>query len=415
MNRTLLPSTCSPPGRDQRGVAMLFALMVLGSLGILTMFLVASGAVNRRMGSDDVTKLKALRYAEAGVFEAMARIQRGEGPDIDDLGAPRQVVQVLNASAVGAAGADTTLLATGQPNGDWLPYTTATKGVGALTIEFKTDPARTLIYRYDKTANPPVQFSTGRPIYRVTATGTVGTVTRTVVTEVVWNTIQFDIRGALASNQGVDFSGSGVACGYNHRGDTPTGTGALSRLGGGGCAENLLAVPPRWEWTTGSIPGMWSTGAASSAGNAFGAPAMSGSNPSFYAGPWEVVGMTKAEFFSWVGPPVAALPSNPNGIYYLDNDATQQNATGHWADKTGSGFLYADGDLDLHSNWRGVIYAEGNLKINGNAWILGAVINKGSAPIQFNGNATILYSRESLTEHVAKAGIGKFATLSWRE
>ena len=105
MNRTLLPSTCSPPGRDQRGVAMLFALMVLGSLGILTMFLVASGAVNRRMGSDDVTKLKALRYAEAGVFEAMARIQRGEGPDIDDLGAPRQVVQVLNASAVSAAGA----------------------------------------------------------------------------------------------------------------------------------------------------------------------------------------------------------------------------------------------------------------------------------------------------------------------
>ena len=231
----------------------------------------------------------------------------------------------------------------------------------------------------------------------------------------VWNTIQFDIRGALASNQGVDFSGSGVACGYNHRrrhADRNRRLVAARR-------RRLRREPARRPAAVGMDDGVDSRHVEHRRGlerrKRVRRPGHVGQQSVLLRRSVEVVGMTKAEFFSWVGPPVAALPSNPNGIYYLDNDATQQNATGHWADKTGSGFLYADGDLDLHSNWRGVIYAEGNLKINGNAWILGAVINKGSAPIQFNGNATILYSRESLTEHVAKAGIGKFATLSWRE
>ena len=43
------------------------------------------------------------------------------------------------------------------------------------------------------------------------------------------------------------------------------------------------------------------------------------------------------------------------------------------------------------------IYVEGDLKLNGQAWILGGLIVKGKTSVKMNGGATILYSSEAIT------------------
>src|SRR5262245_35312352 len=104
---------------NQRGAALVLAMVVLSTLAIVALFLGSQASINRRIASDEMVKSKALRYAEAGIAEATARIQQGLGPDPYAAGAAPKVVQILNASSVGAAGADTTLLTTGQPGGQW--------------------------------------------------------------------------------------------------------------------------------------------------------------------------------------------------------------------------------------------------------------------------------------------------------
>jgi Tfp pilus assembly protein PilX len=405
------------PAANERGAALLLAIFVLTTLAIVALYLGSQAQINRRIAGDDVLKSKALHSAEAGVYEAIARIQAGQGPNPLAVNPALKVVQVLNTTTPGTAGADTTLLATGQPTGQWLPYSTATRGAGALTIEFKTNPARTVVYKYDKSVTPPIQTGKGSPIYHITSTARVASAKRTIVADVCWNPVINNIKGALASGTDVKFSGNAISCGHDHRADTPAGTGANGRTGPGGCNEDPGASPPKWEIASNTVPGIWCGGDASPTGaaNAFGTPPVSNYNSPFYAGPWEPLGMTQAQFWSWVGSPLATLPGSPNGTYYLDNDATKQNASGAWSLTSGSGFLYVDGDLTLQDNWRGLIYIEGDMKLNGNAWILGAVICKGINKVDFLGGATILYSYEAVVQTLQNVHWRKPAVLSWKE
>src|SRR3977135_2484198 len=97
---------------SEHGAALVLALFVLTTLTLVAMFLGSQASMNRRMASDDVVKSKALRCAEAGGAGALARIQKGQGPDPYGANPALKVVQVLNASTGGTAGADTTMLAT---------------------------------------------------------------------------------------------------------------------------------------------------------------------------------------------------------------------------------------------------------------------------------------------------------------
>ena len=403
-----------PPLRNERGAALVVAILVLLLVAVLASILVINSTVETRLSGIDQRRAKALDLAEAGVSEAMARIKSVEIPNKLN---PRMVAQIFLTipGSVPELGTDSTGLATAQPAGNWLAYSTPERSPAALTVEYKTDAARSVVYRYDSTKNPPIQTVTGAPIYRVTSTGTVGNVSRTVVAEVCWTPIPFNIKGGFAAGQDVKFLGNAMSCGFNHRADTPTGTGFSGRAGSGGCNENAGASPPHWEWPGGSITGIWSTanGNGGGAANANGTPPTSNYNPTFYAGPWEALGMTQSEFYAWVGPRIGSLPGTPNGIYYLDHDATNQNASGEFDLVTGQGFIYCDGDLNLHANWRGLIYVEGDLKLNSASWMLGAVICKGKGEVKFNGGATILYSADALQQYVGAGG--KVAMLSWHE
>jgi Tfp pilus assembly protein PilX len=401
---------------DERGAALIIALLVMLVLIVVSAGLVTTSVVNTKISGVDQRRAKALDLAEAGVSEAISRIKSGEVPS--DLN-PRMVAQIFNTNSgsVPTLGTDSVALATAQPAGNWLTYTTANKSADLLTVKFKTDGSGNTIYKYDPQKSLPIQTDTGMPIYQIRSTGNVGGTKRTVVAEAVVRPLPLNIHGALASKVDVKFTGNAVSCGYDHRSDTPAGTGTNGRAGFGGCNEN--PANEWWEIPGDEMAGLWSGNNVSVSGGAGadGIPVSSQSQPGFYAGPWEALGMTQAQFWAWAGAPQANMPANTNQNIYLDNDGTTQNASGNWTlNCTGSGLLYVDGDLTLNAGftWRGLVYVEGELsKLNGNAWILGAVIAKGRTETKFNGGATVLWSRDAVLQNVGRGGA--MSVISWRE
>jgi len=401
-----------PAADGERGVALVMALLVLLVMALLAAVLMMSISINRKVAGNDLRMSKALNNAEAGVGEALARIRSG------DLALPNNAkavgqIYLCPAGSVPVLGTDSIAVETRQPAGQWLNYSPASRGPDALTIQYKTDAARTVIYRYDNTLTPPINTLSGLPIYVVTSTGKQGTAVKRVVTEVIRKPFNVFAKGAFVANHDIDFVGNAVVCGYNHRYDTPTWYGENGRGGGNSC------VP--YETTVGDLYGSWTSGATNNGGGAFqqGIPTPNASaQVGFYQGPWDMLGIPQVDFYAWVGVPKSAEPANINAITYLDNDGTAQNQSGAWAfhGADGEGMLYVDGDLTLNSTftYRGLVYIEGDLKLNGQAWILGGLVVRGRTDVKMNGGATVLYSNEAIMIALAKYG-SQFVTLSWRE
>jgi Tfp pilus assembly protein PilX len=405
------------PVRGERGIALVMALLVMLVIGILSATLMMSLTSESRLASYSQREAEALNVAEAGIAEACARIRNQDM--LYSTANPREVAVIFNAISgnVPVLGADSLGFATGQPAGQWLPYSTAARSSEALTVEFKTNAARTLIYRYDPTLTPPINTVSGYPIYKITATGTApGGVKRRVVTEVIQKPYNINVKGALTADLDIDFMGNGVVCGYDHRADTPEPTGESGRL------NNPSCVP--FEQLLGHKPGAWTTGQFKNTGAAYqtGSPMALDNDPAnagnFYTGPWECLGLQQAEFWPWIGARLADEPATPEGVFHFDNDNVKQNGTGSFAyhGTSGEGMLYVDGDLDVNSSfiYRGIVYVEGDFRINGQVWVLGAVVVKGKSEVKQNGGATILYSSEAIQQALARYG-GQFVNLAWIE
>ena len=406
------------PKLDQRGMALIVAMLALLVLAVIATIPLLAVTTDNQISAHAVRGSRALSTAESGVSEALARLTAG---DVPDNGNPRMITQIFlcQPGVVPVLGPDSIALATSQPPGQWLDYSVPTRGPDVLTIQYKTDAAQTAIYRYDLTKQPPIQTGTGAPIYVVTSTGHRGAELRTVVTEVVPKPLLLNLKGAFVSGVPVTLSGNSVICGYNHSADAPVNTGAKGRTGAGGCDED--STLQHWELGTGDLAGVWCASTISGIGNGlqYGVPALSDNQTGFYAGPWEVLGISQAEFFEWVGPPQANAPASPRGIVYLDNNSTSQDQSGAWSYQgtEGDGFLYVDGDLSLNSNFSyvGLIYIEGDLKINGNAWVLGGIVCRGRTLIKLaKGDFTGLYSYDAIVRSAARYS-DRFINLSWRE
>jgi len=413
------PALAPPASPDQRGMALaaaMLTLLVITALVSATMLGICSES---RVTGHSLGGSQALNGAEAGIAEAIERLS---ARDVPDNGNARMVAQIFlcRPGSVPVPGADSIALATSQPADQWLDYSRATQGPGVLTIQYKTDPAKTTIYRYDPALNPAVQTASGNPIYVVTSTGRKGADTRTVVAEVTERPLALNPRAAFVSGVNTDLSGSSMVCGHNHRADTPISAGTMGRTGFGGCDED--PGMDHWETGAGDMVGVWSSGKIGGKGNGqqFGSPALAEHQPGFYSGPWDALGLEQADFFAWVGAPQAVAPQPPTGIIYLDNNSTTQDQSGAWSYQggDGEGLLYADGDLTLNGNFsfRGMIYVEGDLMINGDAWILGSIICRGHTLIKIaNGNLVVLYSHDAITQNISRHAANQFASLSWRE
>jgi hypothetical protein len=398
---------------DEKGTALVIAILVLLVVAMLSVGLMMTVNMGRRVAGHDLRKADALNVAESGVGEATSRIRHGD-TNLDPAN-PRSVSQIFltNPGSVPVLGADSIGLATSQPPGNWLDYSAPDRGPNVLTVEFKTTADRSTIYRYDALAGQKINLTTGLPIYKITSTGMVGSAKSTVVTEVIQKPFFANAKGALAAGHDLQFIGNAVVCGYNHSADTPNDAG-----------KNKRGFPPDcipYETGSGDLPGGWSTGAITGGGAAYqnGQPsALMANQTGFYAGPWEALGMSQAEFLSWIGSPLSGTPADLHGVYYLDNNSIvgDQSATIGIQSGDGEGLLYVDGDLTINAQfyYRGLIYVEGNLTMNGQAWVLGGIIVKGRSTVMQNGGATILYSSDAITRALAKFG-GQFVTVSWRE
>jgi Tfp pilus assembly protein PilX len=148
------PPVAARPG--ERGIALVAALLVLLVLSVIAAALMLSLRVETNISGHDQRHSQALSFAEAGIAEATSRIRSGEVPDSLN---PRMATQIFLAKpgSVPSLGQDSTALGTAQPAGNWLSYTLAGRGDQVLTVTYKTDDARTQIYRYDLEKNPPIQ------------------------------------------------------------------------------------------------------------------------------------------------------------------------------------------------------------------------------------------------------------------
>lgn len=401
--------------RNERGIALVMALLVMLVTGILGAILMMTLTAESKLASYSQREASALNTAEAGIAEACARIRNQDF--LYSTANPREVAQIFNVASgsVPVLGADSLGFATGQPAGQWLGYSTAGRSADALTVEFKTNAARTQIIRYDPTLTPPLNTATGYPVYKITSTGTArGGVKRRIVAEVMSKPYTINIKGALTADMDIEFIGNAVVCGYNHRADAHDWDGESGRNG-----SPTSCVPH--ETATGHLPGSWNTGIVNNGGTAFqsGQPSANlQGQTGFYAGPWESMGLEQAEFWPWIGPRTGTAPATPEGIFHLDNDGVKQNQSGDFAfhGVSGEGMLYIDGDLRLNSTfvYRGIVYIEGDIIMNGQAWILGALIVRGKSVVKQNGGATILYSSEAIQQALQRYG-GQFVNLSWVE
>lgn len=403
------------PYRNERGVSLVVAILVLVTLAAIAVTMMISIISDRRVASLDLQTAKALHYAEAGIAEGLERIRRRDVPDSLN---PKMVTQVFLATIgnVPVMGADTTALPTGQPAGQWMDYSTPGRGPDVLTIEYKTDPGKTKIYRYDKTKNPAVQTATGAPIFVITATGRAGSARRRLVTEIVNPVLSPNIKGAaVAFKSKVEYKSNAIGIGYDYKLNTPTGTGQ------DGVRHN--------EWETGvgvDGPAGYARKDVTYSGSSVltGSPAEQEKMPQAYAGPWEVLGMTQNEFYTWIGDPNwDKKQGNPRGITYLDLPGGKpQDAKGKFEMKggfNGDGLLYVNGSLNIKGDFsfRGLIYCEGELKVEGAAWVLGSVVAKKVTLKQKKSATTpltVLKSNEAVAFNINKYG-GFFSTLAWRE
>jgi len=404
----------SVPGFDQRGVALVVAVLVLVALSAIALTMMSTIISDRRLAGYDMLTSKALNHAEAGIAEALERIRR---QDIADTGDPKMVAQIFLAPAgsVPACGADTLALATGQPLTNPMQYSTASKGPDVLTIEYKTTADRSQIYRYDAAANPKVNLVKGAPIFKITSVGREGTARRKIVTEVANPIFSPNLLGAAVSLKSkVELKSATCAFGYDYKLATPTGTNS-------NCVRD-----GSWETGATDLPGARAVKDVSTSGTSasFGVPPYLKDQPRPYNGPWEVLGLPQSLFWDWLGPPNWDKKQGvPRGITHLDKPGGKlQDGKDKFQLKggfNGDGFLYVNGTLEIDGDFtfRGLIYCEGELKVHGSAWILGGVVAK---KVHLHpkkskaGKVTVLRSTEAVAYNIAKYA-SDFKTLTWRE
>ena len=406
------PVKVPPPGRDERGIALVMALMVLLAMSLLAVLLMISLQVEEQ----DRRPQRALLR---GPQHRRGRRRRGT------VAHPQQRLSQQHEPAHRGSGVPGAVRQRSGMRARHLPRRYRTAGWPVAQLQHRQQghqrAHRQVQDRPDRHRDLPLRpqhQSADQSQHRLPNLG--GHRTRPERRRRAPHshrgdpeTFQHRDSGAMSSKMGIDFSGNAQVCGYNHRLDTPSFTNGVH--GAGPCQV--------WEIAGGDLPGSWSEQSVTSGGSA----AESG-NPvnnrdaqgtGFYSGPWDALGLTEAEFFSWVGTPLAVPPATPVGIYYLDNNFVHQDQSGVFAynGSNGEGFLYIDGDMTLNGNFtfRGMIYIEGDLKVNGNVWILGALVVKGKSRIKIaNGSCVVLYSRDAVQQNIAKYG-GQFTTLSWSE
>jgi hypothetical protein len=248
----------------------------------------------------------------------------------------------------------------------------------------------------------------------ITATGVLNGSLRRIRAEVTRLPLTVQAVAAIASDYGVDLTGSCTVCGHNHDINTPVGTQIP------GCDAWELCTNRTLCASNGCLLAVQTTGDEAQTGGSAdleGYPtwADTSSTNTFYD-VHEYLGLSVAEWNE--------IKSNPDytssndathleGIVIINHDAT---AGEKFTTNDGNGLIYVNGDMHVSGNleWKGFIYVEGTAKITGSAWVLGGMAVRGTITDTFGtGNSTILYSQQAITTYVGRSL--PLTTLAWTE
>jgi PilX N-terminal len=423
--------------RNEEGVALVLAILITVALFVLGSALAFITRTDVNISSHQTQYVDAMYVAEAGVEEALQRLELKDPSYVTVNGSsinaairdasnppdPNWTARIYLCRPGSQPSATTHHLntVTVQNSDGWLEYSSPDDTTEVLTIQHKWrdrngDGVRDAneVVLYDGGSIPPENFVKGSPVEVITAVGRSGTAERSIKVEATRLPLNVNVKAAVMSDLGVDLRGNVTICGHNHSIDTPEHTGLTDcndwdHPHGGTCVEAgcLNAVlttgdPVLVKGSTDAAgyPSQWDT----SSTNTFYTLAQT-----LGLSQDEVDEILSSADYTDVG------QANPqDGITYVDNAGGSQAM---WNNGSGSGLLYVTGDFRTTGNfiWRGLIYVEGDLVMHGTVWVLGAVVVKGvSEYADFSaGTPKVLYSSDAL-DYYLRQHI-KFVKVGWKE
>jgi hypothetical protein len=383
--------------------------------------------------------VEAVYVAEAGVEEALHRMSLSDPTNVTvngstfnaairDPSSPpnpdwKARIFLCRPGSAPAPGADDYHTVTIQNQADWLVYSHASDLTEALTIEHKWrdrdgDGVRDAneVVLYDGGRYPPENFVKGTPVEVITALGKSATAEREIRVEATRLPLNVNARAAVLCDNGVDVRGNVTVCGHNHDIDTPEYDQIPACMDDEQCANRTQ------DAQAGCLVGVMTTGDpinqnGSTDLGGYPSPKDSSSANQFYTLA-ETLGLTQDELDEILAQAdyTDVDQADPqDGITYVDNEGGSE---ARWSHGNGTGLLYITGDLRVTGNftWKGLIYVEGDMDFHGTAWLLGAMVVKGTSTVGASlssGNPTVLYSSDALDYYLRQHL--KHIKIGWKE
>lgn len=415
---------------DARGNALLATLAILVGLTILVMTYVLLASSESQIAGQDKRGTQAMYVAEAGVAEAMGRLDPNVGASsIVQSGGPTAGWGCYIVSADDASSADAvraTLASDGldndidgnvdEANETWPEVLTVQNADSALAypwvrVTYKTNGAGQVVRFGDGDLNPltPDCENTvrGAPVYVITSTGDKGSAHKVI--EVTAEHVPFPPIPSVLYTETTNMAFNGTQFevnGYDH--DLATGDSIPGN-------PTILGIA-----TTGDPTEITDEFHAQQTNNVLG----TGASPSVAQSPYDydMVGYFSL-YAGYADIVYEGDTMNPDTSGWGDQDSyhvIQVNGDLHLSGPvTGGGVLLVQGDLDISGQftWYGAIICLGNCILTGggqgvHVWGGMMVSNGVGYEDTFSGNAEFLYSSEA----IAKINtLGPFRIAAWRE
>lgn len=412
---------------NEKGIALVLALMVLAAVTMMGIAAILTSTLDMQIASNERTGIQAQYAAEAGLAETIARLNLGTG-EAGYMGTPTTPAPW---PAIWANNPHATYKDWGKgfkgeikstDNKVLFNYTVAVR-----LKEHKNGGNWVAFYNRTSDFTKSPYITGGSPVYYVESTGSSGNYRSKVVLEVTKDIYDYKVNGGFTSNGSITLKGSALVDGTQH-----TETGAP----GGSCSFSNL---------TGNKPGIYTEGTTvTNVGNkSTVTPAAVTGQTYAPQAPWDVLGLTKAQFDSiFTNVQSYGYTGARSGELYIGGTSTFNPGTYNPTSLAGSGILvihnpaFVPGEC-VSGNWnvttpstdpcytgkapakldantgtfKGMVIAD-QVWLRGNVIIIGAVISLTSIETEATGagNPEVLYSCEAIEKY---AGGKVKRKLSW--
>ena len=460
---------------NEKGMVLPLGLMFLAIIAIMGTTAVIVTTTDLKIGSNYRASVQAFYVAEAGIQEALHRlnIDSGDGNFIGETGDTptpgwgRYIVLQIDqdmfkedpdwdlsdnglnddfdndedgtTDETGETYSETATIQT--VNGSELNYRWVKIRYKIEDAQYNngTDNNEVVLYGQDFGYGSDAPASGGDPVVIITAMGNAANnSTSTIEMEVTRKVLNITVDGALQTNDSVDLTGNITISGFDHELSTVSqdwnDSGTADYTGDGydndgdvdtdetqATATDTPKTPEdkidygAKHRASGHKPGIYYKYGQSISNQGATDRVYGKPSSSTFTGsikdPWLMLGLTQSEWNDLLASPDHTTIASP-----LNGITKITGDATLTANDDGEGILYVTGDLDFDGGptYKGLIYCEGDIIGNGGPFILGTVASKGGGEASSlgTGNFTILYSSAALEKTNQWMD---FVILSWRQ